>query len=153
MDARNECRHDGVWERFGRKNRSPVQLAANELRQQHARRITSAHAALARAADEAGNFWETAPPRTGRRLLFALRALAGEFPGAPDCLSLLPRPPLRGFLVVAAHLHFPEDSFALHLFLECFQRLIDIVFAYDDMNQNSASLRKISGFIAERAAL
>ena len=54
---------------------------------------------------------------------------------------------------MAAHLHFPEDSFALHLFLECFQRLIDIVFAYDDVNQNSASLREISGFIAERAAL
>ena len=89
----------------------------------------------------------------GRILFLALCALAGEFPGAPDRLCLLPRPPLRGFLVVAAHLHFPEDSFALHFFLKCFQRLIDIVFADDDVNQISASLRTNSGLIAERAAL
>lgn len=110
------------------------------------------------------------PPHPGRReqlsnringfaeprlevLFLPLGALASEFPGAANRLCLFPRPPLRGLLVVAAHLHFPEDSFALHLFLECFQRLIDIVFAYDDVNQNSASLRKISGFIAECAAL
>ena len=94
-----------------------------------------------------------APPALGRKLFLALRAFAGEFPGAPDRLCLLPRPPFRGFLVVAAHLHFPEDPFALHLFLECFQRLVDIVFAYDYMNQISASLRTNSGFIALRAAL
>ena len=41
---------------------------------------------------------------------------------------------------MAAHLHFPENSLALHLFLEGFQRLIDIVFAYDYMDQMTVSL-------------
>ena len=110
-------------------------------------------AAAPNATDEAGNCQEMAPPTPGRSLFLALRAFAGEFPGAPDRLCLLPRPPFRGFLVMAAHLHFPEDSFALHLLFKCFQRLIDIIFAYDYMNQISASLRKFSGFVAERAAL
>src|SRR5215813_9656856 len=40
---------------------------------------------------------------------------------------LLPRLALGGLLVVAAHLHFPEDSLALHLLLERAEGLIDIV--------------------------
>ena len=86
-------------------------------------------------------------------LFLPLGALASEFPGAANRFRLFPRPPLRGFLVVAAHLHFPENSLALHLLFKCLQRLIDIVFAYDYMNQISASLPQNSGFIPEPAAL
>ena len=110
------------------------------------------------------------PPYSGRRekffnkingvaeprlegLFLPLGALASEFPGTADRFRLFPRPPLRGFLVVAAHLHFPENSLALHFLFEGLQRLIDIVFAYDYMNQISASLPQNSGFIPGRAAL
>jgi hypothetical protein len=41
--------------------------------------------------------------------------------------GLLPRLALGGLLVIAAHLHFPEDSLALHLLLQRAQGLIDVV--------------------------
>ena len=73
-------------------------------------------------------------------LFLPLGALASEFPGAANRFRLFPCPPLRGLLVVAAHLHFPENSLALHLLFKCLQRLIDIVFAYDYMDQMTVSL-------------
>ena len=39
---------------------------------------------------------------------------------------------------MAAHLHFTEDAFALHLFLQRFQRLIDIVVADENLYQAEA---------------
>jgi hypothetical protein len=39
------------------------------------------------------------------------------------------------FFVVAAHLHFTEESFALHLLFQGTERLIDIIVAYDNFNQ------------------
>ena len=36
---------------------------------------------------------------------------------------------------MAAHLHFTEETFALHLFLKCAQCLIDVIVAYDDFYQ------------------
>lgn len=44
-------------------------------------------------------------------------------------------------LIGTAQLHFPEYAFALHLLLERFQRLIDIVVAYDYVNDGPYSLR------------
>src|SRR5690606_2815826 len=45
---------------------------------------------------------------------FALGALAGELAGAANGLGLLAGALLGGLLVMAAHLHLAEDTFALH---------------------------------------
>lgn len=74
-------------------------------------------------------------PAPDPRLIFPLRALAGQFPGPSNGFRFLPSAPFRGLLVVAAHLHFPEDPLALHLLFERLQRLIDIIFSYDDVYQ------------------
>ncbi|MDF3025615.1 MAG: hypothetical protein K0R10_2976 [Alphaproteobacteria bacterium] len=34
---------------------------------------------------------------------------------------------------MAAQFHFAEQSFTLHLFLQCAQCLVDVVIAYDDL--------------------
>ena len=34
---------------------------------------------------------------------------------------------------MAADLHFAEQTFTLHLFLQCAESLIDVVIAYDDL--------------------
>ncbi len=39
---------------------------------------------------------------------------------------------------MAAHLHFPEDAFALHFFLQRFQRLIDVVVTNENLYQAEA---------------
>jgi len=62
-----------------------------------------------------------------REQAFALGAFTGQFPRAADGFGL---PACLGFgrlLISRAGLHFTEDAFALHLFLEGFQRLIDVV--------------------------
>ena len=66
---------------------------------------------------------------------FALQALALQLACPAHRFSLLPRLALGGLLVGLAELHFTEDAFALHLFLQGLQGLIDIVVANDDLNQ------------------
>lgn len=62
-----------------------------------------------------------------REQAFALSALARKFPRPPDRLGFTTRLGFRRLLVSSARLHFPEDALALHLLLECLQRLIDVV--------------------------
>src|SRR5262245_10649294 len=63
-----------------------------------------------------------------RRLVaFALQPLAQQLPVTPNSFRLFPRLPLRGLLVVPAHLHLAEDTLALHLLLQRAQGLVDIV--------------------------
>jgi hypothetical protein len=80
------------------------------------------------------------PPLTGRRgsVALALQPLAQEFAVAAHRFGLFPRPPLRGFLVVAAQLHFSEYPFALHFFLQGAERLVDIIVANEDLHGGSS---------------
>src|SRR5882672_4885308 len=52
----------------------------------------------------------------------------------PNCFGPFSRPPLRGFLVIAAQLHFSEYPFALHFFLQGSEGLIDIIVANEDLH-------------------
>jgi hypothetical protein len=56
----------------------------------------------------------------------------------PNCFGPFSRPPLRGFLVIAAELHFSEYPFALHFFLQGAERLVDIVVANEDLHGGSS---------------
>ncbi|POF31064.1 hypothetical protein CLV41_105244 [Roseibium marinum] len=70
--------------------------------------------------------------RFARKQTFTLRPLASQLARAANCFSLFTRLLFRRFFEMTAKFHFTEDAFALHLFLERLQRLIDIVVA----NQN-----------------
>ena len=58
---------------------------------------------------------------------FALQLLAGQLAGAADGLGLLAGLLLRWLFKVAAQLHLAENALALHLFLQNFKGLVDIV--------------------------
>ncbi len=72
---------------------------------------------------------------------FTLEALALHFAGAAHGLRGFAGPALRRLLEMAAQLHFPEDAFALHLFLERLQRLIDIVIPNQNLHLAAFSCR------------
>ena len=80
-----------------------------------------------------------------RRLLrrgdqaFALGALAGQLAGAAHGFRLLAGALFRGLLVSDVALHLAERAFALHLLLQGFQRLIDVVVADENLNQRNLS--------------
>jgi hypothetical protein len=67
---------------------------------------------------------------------FALQLLAGELAGAANRLRLLAGALLGRLLVMAAQLHLAEDALALHLLLEGFQGLIDIVVANENLHSD-----------------
>ena len=68
----------------------------------------------------------------GSRLVaLAVHPLAQELAVATHGLGFLPGLAFGRLLVGTAQFHFPEHAFALHLLLERFQRLIDIIVAYD----------------------
>ncbi|KXV67642.1 hypothetical protein AD951_15555 [Acetobacter malorum] len=58
---------------------------------------------------------------------FALETLAFHFTGAAHGLSRLTRFTLGRLFEMTTQLHFTEDAFTLHFFLERFESLIDIV--------------------------
>ncbi|OAG77720.1 hypothetical protein Amal_01092 [Acetobacter malorum] len=58
---------------------------------------------------------------------FALKTLAFHFTGAAHGLSRLTRFTLGRLFEMTTQLHFTEDAFTLHFFLERFESLIDIV--------------------------
>ncbi|MCY1372855.1 hypothetical protein D9M69_600920 [compost metagenome] len=60
---------------------------------------------------------------------FTLRALASQLACAANGFSLFTGALFRWLFIVATHLHFAEDTFALHLFLESAESLINIVIA------------------------
>src|SRR5271165_5019626 len=84
------------------------------------------------------------PPPGGGKLLphrpradaFALGALAGELAGAADSFRLLARALFRGLLVVHVALHLAERAFALHLLLQRFKRLIDVIVANKNLDDD-----------------
>lgn len=75
-----------------------------------------------------------------RKEAFTLGALAGQFARTAHGLGFLARLALRGLLEVVTTLHFAEETFTLHLFLERLQRLIDVVIADHDLNYLKLSI-------------
>ena len=69
----------------------------------------------------------------------AVHPLAQKLAVPANGLGLFTGLALGRLLVGTAQLHFPEHAFALHLLLERFQRLIDVVIAYDYVNDDTAS--------------
>ena len=68
---------------------------------------------------------------------FALHALARELAGPANRLGLLAGAALRGLLVAPAQLHLAEYALALHLLLQRFQGLIDIIVANDYLDDGT----------------
>jgi hypothetical protein len=81
-----------------------------------------------------------------RQEAFALGALASQFPRPADGFSFLARFPFGRLLEMVAALHLPEETFALHLLLQRFQRLIDVVIADHDLNYLKLSIGFPAGF-------
>src|SRR5579884_1359137 len=79
---------------------------------------------------------------------YRLEALAFQFPCAPDGFGGFPRAAFRGFFVVPPNFHLSENSLPLQLFLERFERLINIIIANQNLHLAHHSfvlLRHISG--------
>ncbi|MBB2680902.1 UNVERIFIED_ORG: hypothetical protein M2312_003783 [Rhizobium esperanzae] len=72
-----------------------------------------------------------------RQQAFALQLLAGKLTLAANGLALFAGPLLGRLLIGTAGFHFPEQAFALHLFLEHTQRLIDIIIPDENLQNNS----------------
>ena len=87
-------------------------------------------AAFAGVLTTAGN----ARLRRGQQAL-ALGALAGQLAGATDGFGLLTGALFRGLLEVHVALHFTEAALALHLLLQGFERLVDVVVANENLYQ------------------
>src|SRR5690348_4179968 len=87
------------------------------------RRAAAAAAGPARASGARND------ARLHRQQAFALHLLARELAGAADRFRLFPRLLFGGFLVMTAELHLAENAFALHLFLQRLEGLVDVVVA------------------------
>src|SRR5690242_21410883 len=70
----------------------------------------------------------------GRKQAFALHLLARELAGPTDRFRLFPRLSFRWFFVMTAKFHLAENAFALHLFLERLEGLVDVVVANENLH-------------------
>jgi len=77
--------------------------------------------------------------RRGRQETFALGPLAGQLARAAHGFGILARTFFRGLLEVRPALHFAESAFPLHLLLQRLQRLIDVVVAHENLNDDPSS--------------
>lgn len=69
-----------------------------------------------------------------------MKTLAGQLAGTTHGFSLLTGALLGGLLIVYVTLHFAEGTFTLHLLLEGFQGLIDVVVTDKNLNQRNLSI-------------
>jgi hypothetical protein len=76
---------------------------------------------------------------------FTLQPLALQLAGAAYGFGGFAGAALRGFLVVAAELHFAENTFPLHLLFQRFERLIDIVVTNQNLHLAAFSFRLAPG--------
>lgn len=72
--------------------------------------------------------------RFTRDQALTLGALARQFACATNGFSLLASLLLGRLLVVTAKLHFPEDAFPLHLLLQGFEGLVDVIVADENLH-------------------
>ena len=64
----------------------------------------------------------------------ALCSLTGKFSSAPHGFGLFPGAFFGGFFVGGAKFHRAEDAFALKLFLENLEGLVNVVISDDDVH-------------------
>ncbi len=76
----------------------------------------------------------------GRQQTFALHLLASQLAGAANGFCLFPGPLLGGLFEVVPELHLPENALALELFLESFESLVDVVVAYENLQETEPLL-------------
>jgi len=69
----------------------------------------------------------------------AFHALAHQLAVPPDRLRLLARLAFRGLFVGPPQFHLTENALALHFLLQRLQGLVDVVVAYDYLNDLSYS--------------
>jgi hypothetical protein len=74
-----------------------------------------------------------------RQEALALGPLTSQFPRPSHGLGLLSCALFRGFFVVLPTLHFAERAFPLHLLFQRFQRLLYIVVANKNLNDDTSS--------------
>jgi hypothetical protein len=74
---------------------------------------------------------------TASNQTFALCALASKLACATDGFCLFAGALYRWLLEVTAHLHFAENTFALHLLLESAESLVNIVVADEYLHVRS----------------
>jgi hypothetical protein len=65
---------------------------------------------------------------------FALQLLASQFTGTADSFGLLPGFLLGRFLEMLLELHFTENAFALELFLQSPEGLVDVIVANTNLH-------------------
>src|ERR1700720_618956 len=75
------------------------------------------------------------PPLGGRQQALALRQLARRLAGPPYRLALFARPALGGLLVEFLALQLAKESLALQLLFEDAQGLVDVVVAYENLQE------------------
>ena len=75
---------------------------------------------------------------------FALGALAGQLAGAAHGLGLLAGALFRRLFLVHVPLHFAERALALHLLLQRFQRLVDVVVANENLDDDTSSFGAVT---------
>lgn len=74
------------------------------------------------------------PEKSGRSAAtFSNCLFAGQLAGPPDGLGLFARPLFGWLFKVIPQFHFTEHAFALHLFLQRLQGLINIIIAYNNL--------------------
>jgi hypothetical protein len=74
-----------------------------------------------------------------RQQALALGPLASQFPRSPHRFGLFSRTLFRRFFVMVPALHFAEGAFPLHFLLQRLQRLVDIVVANKNLNDDTSS--------------
>ena len=82
-----------------------------------------------------------------RQQAFALHPLAGQLARAAHSFGLLTGALFRRLLVMHVTRHLPEGAFALHLLLQRFQRLVDIVVANENLNDDQSSSARRRSFL------
>jgi len=82
-----------------------------------------------------------------------LRALAGQLTGAADGFCSFTRTLFGRLFEIGPALHFAESAFPLHLLLERLQRLIDVVFTDENLNQDESSSLRLWEYLPSRTPL
>ena len=80
-----------------------------------------------------------------RQKAFALGLFAGQLACAADSFGTLACALFRRLFIRTAGFHLPENTLALHLLLEHFKGLIDIVVANDNLQWTSFFSWRFSG--------
>jgi hypothetical protein len=83
---------------------------------------------------------------------FPLQPLAFQLPGTPDGFRRFARTPFGRLLVVSPEFHLPEYAFALHLLLQRFKRLVNVIISNEDLHE-ARLLNLLSYALAKKSSI